>query len=451
MVALSRAPDWRPSRDIPFLILAVAIVLGMLRAPHQQAVDVSFLGTDVSLVATDFAFLLLGLTIAARLLGKARLPEPARALTLAAAAFAAWILVSSAVNGFEPLVGAGKLLEYGVVALGAVLFVQHRWQLWALVALVVGITAFAVVQALWDSGFELGYRLTSFMGSHELAAIGTLTLAYGVASLFSRRQQLPWLPWVAVGAGGAATVLGAALASVLGMYLAFTAIVALAVARRSFRWPAFAATVAIAAAVTAGALSMREGDLGFIQGDEPALSAERAGSWSQRLIYAYVGGRVFLANPVLGTGWYGELPPHEYARFVPDARRAFPDQPPRYFPDAEDDFIPQQTYDQVLFQLGLLGAALFLVLAGLAVRTAVHVGLRWPRGGRSETAAFLPAAWLAALAGALAGQALFGGIAIATLFWLVLGVVALLPSLVPPAEPGSAPPARERELVPAAP
>ena len=450
MVALSRAPEWRPSRDVPFLILCVAIVLGMLRAPQQEALEVSFLGTELSLVSTDFAFGVLALTIVARLLGKARLPEPARALTLAAAAFAAWLLVSSAINGVEPLVGAGKLLEYGVVALGAVLFVQHRWQLWAIVTLIAGITLFAVGQALWDSDFELGYRLNSFMGSHELAAIGTLSLAYGVAALYSRRRESSWLPWAALAAGAAATVLGAALASVLGMWLAFGTIVALALARGSFRWPALAATVAIAVAVTAGALSMREGDLGFIQGDEPALSAERAGSWSQRLIYAYIGGRVFLANPVLGTGWYGELPPHEFARFLPDARRAFPDQPPRYFPSAEQDLIPQQTYDQILFQLGLLGAALFLVLAAIAVRTALQVGLRWPRGGRSETAAFLPLAWLAALAGALAGQALYGGIAVATFFWLVLGVVALMPSLVPPPEPAAAPPAPERELVPAA-
>jgi hypothetical protein len=182
MVGLSRAPEWRPSRDVPFVILCVAIVLGMLRAPLQSAVDVSFLGTDVSLVATDFAFAILGVAIVGRLLGKAKLPAPARALTLSAAAFAAWLLVSSAINGAEPLVGAGKLLEYGLVALGAVLFVQHRWQLWGLIALIAGITLFAVGQALWDSDFELGYRLNSFMGSHEFAAIGTLSLAYGVAS-----------------------------------------------------------------------------------------------------------------------------------------------------------------------------------------------------------------------------------------------------------------------------
>lgn len=441
---------WRPSRDLPFLVLAAAIVLGTLRAPEQRSVSVSVLGTDLSLTPTDFAFLVLGAVIAARLLGKAKLPEPARALTLAAAAFAAWILISSAINGVEPLVGAAKLLEYGVVALGVVLFVQHRWQLWALVALLVGIASFAVVQAVYEARFDLDYRLESFMGAHEFSALGTLALSYGVAALYSRRN-VRWLPWIALAAGAAATTFGAALASLLGMYLAFAAIAALALARRSFRWPALAATVAIAAAVTAGAVSMRDNNLGFIEGEGPALSAERAGGWSERLIYAYIGGRVFLANPVLGTGWYGELPPHEYARFVPDARRVFPDQPPRYFPGPDERFIPQQAYDQILIQLGLLGAALFLVMAGIAVRTAIQVGRRWPRAGRSETAAFLPLAWLAAMAGALAGEALFGGIGLATFFWLVLGVVALMPSLVPPQERPAPPPTRERELVPAAP
>src|SRR5215217_790674 len=145
MPAHRRRLAWRPSRDIPFLVLCIAIVLGTRRAPEQASWTVSGLGTEISLTATDFALLILAAFIAARLLGKAKLPEPARALTVAAGAFSAWILISSALNGVEPLVGAVKLLEYAVVALGAVLFIQHRWQLWALVGLIVGITSFAVV------------------------------------------------------------------------------------------------------------------------------------------------------------------------------------------------------------------------------------------------------------------------------------------------------------------
>ena len=118
-----------------------------------------------------------------------------------------------------------------------------------------------------------------------------------------------------------------------------------------------------------------------------------AASWSQRLIFAYIGGRVFLDAPVLGTGWWGELPPQEYARFL--ARRAarFSDQPPHYFPPADGPFIPQQTFDQVLYELGVVGVALFLALGAL---TRAHgcASAAVAARRRDELAAYLPAAWL---------------------------------------------------------
>lgn len=105
----------------------------------------------------------------------------------------------------------------------------------------------------------------------------------------------------------------------------------------------------------------------------------------------------------------------------------------------------------MLFELGIVGALLFLALAAVAVRTAVHVGRRWPRGGPDEALAYVPAAWLAAMAAAFAGAALYGGIPLMALFWLTLGAVALSPSLLPPAPAEPAGPSLpEREPVPAA-
>jgi hypothetical protein len=121
-----------------------------------------------------------------------------------------------------------------------------------------------------------------------------------------------------------------------------------------------------------------------------------------------------------------------YARYVPDARRRFPDQPPLYFPSPPASFIPQQTYDQVLYELGIVGAALFLALAVVTVRTVISVGRKWPRHRTDEGLAYLPLAWVASLAGALAGAALFGGIPMTAIFWFTLGVAALAPSLMPP-------------------
>jgi hypothetical protein len=132
----------------------------------------------------------------------------------------------------------------------------------------------------------------------------------------------------------------------------------------------------------------------------------------------YVGGRVFLAHPLFGTGWYGELPPSTFARYLPDARRRFPDQPARYFPPASKPYIPQQTWDQILYELGLAGGAAMLALLVLLGRAAARVARRW-----IDALSPLPAAWLAAAIGALAGEGFFGGTPLAATFWLVAGVV----------------------------
>lgn len=445
----SRQHLWRPGRDIPFLVLCLAVALSLVRSVRQPSVSFALGGTDVTLVPADVAFAALAGLALARLFGRGALPRPARALTSAAGAFSAWLFLSSAANGAEALVGAAKLLEYGVVGLGAILFVRRRAQLWLLVGVLVAMTVVADVHVLANAWHDLDRRQASFLGEHDFAALGTMSLAVGVALLFAPRRQLAPLGVVAAVAGGFAVTFGAALASLVGMWLALVTIVFIAAARRALSVAAIAATLALGTGVTAAALPLRSGDLGFLERGEPALSAASAGGWSQRLIYVYIGGRVFLDNPIVGTGWHGNLPPDEWARFLDDARRRFPDQPPRYFPEPTDPFVPQQTYDEVLFELGIVGALLFLATAAVAVRTAARVGLAWPRGGPDEAAAYLPAAWTASLAGALAGAALFGGIALAGIFWLTLGVVALAPSLVPPRAPATPPP-RAPEPVPAA-
>jgi O-Antigen ligase len=437
MVRLRSATPAPAAVDVPLLVLCTAVVLSLVRATDQPSLDVSVGGTEVAVVPADAVVALLGVLVVARLLGSGSLPRPARAITLAAGAFAAWLLASSAVNGAEAVVGAGKLLETGVLALGTVVFVQRRPHLRLLAGVVVAFTVAAVGWGLVEFARDPGERQGSFLGEHDLAALSTMSLTLALATLFvpgARRGPLT----VAAGAAGAlGVVLGAALASLLGLYLACAALLALAAARGALTRRNAAIVVLVAAGVTAAALPLRSGDLGFLQewfGDETEETrpGRYSASWSQRLIYAYVGGRIFLDNPVFGTGWYGELPPEEWARYLPDARRRFSDEPARYFPRPERDFTPQQTYDQVLYELGLVGAALFLLLGAIAVRTAFRAGRAWPRGAPDEDLAYVPAAWIVSLAGALAGAALFGGIPLLGIFWLTLGVVALAPSLVPP-------------------
>lgn len=437
-------PHWRSAVDLPSIVLATATVLSLIRSIDQPSFTVDLAGSEVEFVLADAALAVLAGFCGQRLLGSRSLPRPAHALAIAAAAFSAWLFISSAANGTTAVVAAAKLLEYGLLALGIVLFVRRRLQLWLLVAVLVGFTVVAVGYGvltffdapLVDSRFP-GRRQPSFLGEHDLAAVSTMTLAFALTALFVPNHRLGRLPLVAGIAGAVGVILGAAVAGLLGLYLAVGAILVVAIARREAAKRPIVVSLAVTAAITIGVLSLRSGDLGaFLRsvgiGERQDDPFGNAASWNERLIDAYIGGRIFLDNPVVGTGWHGELPPEEWARYLDDVRARFPDQPESYFPSADDVFIPQQTYDQVLYELGVVGALLFLVLAFVTVRTAARVARAWPRGDPDEVAAYLPAAWVAALAGGLTGAALFGGIPLAAIFWITIGVTALAPSLAPP-------------------
>jgi hypothetical protein len=213
--------------------------------------------------------------------------------------------------------------------------------------------------------------------------------------------------------------------------LAVAALALVARSRRQFDARRLALTIGVLAVITGAVLNLRADNLGFLRAwfgthETNAASQPEPGAWSQRLIFAYIGGRVFAAHPIAGTGWYPELPSNEYARFLPDARRRFSDQPAHYFPPADGRFIPQMAYDQVLYELGLLGAAVFLVLGIATVRQSIRAGRGWPRDDPEPLAAYIAPSWTASMIGVLAGIGLFGGATVSVLFWLTLGVAAAL-------------------------
>ena len=416
-----------PHRDLSFTVFLLAVVLSLLRARDLPSVELRVGGADLSVGPVDLALLATGLLAVRRVW--ARRTVPSRHLVLAAAAFAGLIAASAIPNGADALTSAGRLVELFALTLGVVAFVDERERLVTLLGVVVGFCVAAVAWGAVEFVAGGGGRQGSFMGEHDLAALGTLAVVIGLAAVYARPGRPVPVALAGLVAGGLAIALGASLASLLGLYLAAGVLLALALARRALRKGALVVTFVVVVAVTGATLVLRTGELGFIQewfGPEPERPGQYAASWSQRLIFAYVGGRVFLDRPVLGTGWHGELPADDYARYLPDARARFPDQPEQYFRDLEGTFIPQQTYDQILLELGVVGGLLFLLIAFLAVRHALGVGLRAP----PLEYALVPAGWLAGLAGALAGAALFGGSPVASLFWLTLGVVAAIPHVV---------------------
>jgi O-Antigen ligase len=413
---------WPQLRSPRFALFLLAVALTLVRARDLPAVDVGFGSTSAAVTPAD---LVLGALAVAAVLSLLRngTPRAAWPTILAAAAFIALLLGTAAANGAYAFVSGVKLTELAALALAAIAFLRSRAQLEALADLLIIFGIAADIYAAVEFVANGGGRQPSFLGEHDFAALATLPVLYGLCLLYEGSAAKR--AWTAIVVGSIGCVLGAALASLVGFYLGSALLMVVRAARRRLTLQQAVATLAVVAVVTAGTLTIRAGSLGFLQswfGKPPSRPGQYASSWSQRLIYVYVGGRMFLAHPILGTGWWSDVPPSEWARYLPDARRHFSDQPPRYFPPADRPFIPQQTYDEILYELGLVGAAVFLALL-------VALGQRAAEAARTSADAVeasLPGAWLAASIGALAGEGLFGGTAVAATFWLTAGVIVAL-------------------------
>jgi hypothetical protein len=416
---------WRQLRDARFALFLATVALCLIRARDQPSIDVGIGGTTAAIVPADIALVALAV-VALAAISKRGLDRAAWPAAISAALFCAWLLGTAAVNGATAFVSGAKVVELVALAVGAIAFVRLRSQLDALADVLIVFTLIADVVGVVKFVTGGGGRQASFLGEHDFAALATLPLLYGLALLYERGRDRR--AWLAIGAGSLGCVLGAALASLLGLYIGATVLLVVHALTRRLILRNVVATLAVVVAVTGGTLIIRSGDLGFLQswfGKPASRPGQYASSWSQRLIYTYVGGRIFLAHPVLGTGWWGDLPPSEFDRFLPAARQRFHDQPARYFPPADKPFIPQQTYDEVLYELGAVGGVFFLALLLSLGRTAARAARR-ARGGMAS----IPAGWLAASLGALAGEGFFGGTPLAATFWLVAGVVVAL-SLAP--------------------
>ena len=412
VAAIRHMALWRQLRVPPTAVLLVAIALSLIRARDQPGVDVSVGTTTATIVPGDVALAIL-LVVAVAAIVRTGIPRSMWAAFAGGGVFVALVVATGAANGSSALVAAGKLGELAVLALAAAVLVREGDRVEAVVDVVLLFTIAADVIGAVKFVTGGGGRQSSFLGEHDFAALATLPLLYGFVLVFEHRRS--GRAALAIIAGSIGCVLGAALASLLGLYLGALALLVAAFVRRRVDVRSVVVLAGVVAAVTAGTLTIRAGDLGFLQswfGKPESRPGQYAASWSQRLIYTYVGGRVFLAHPLLGTGWYPELPPKEFVRFLPAARDRFSDQPARYFPPADRPLIPQQTFDEVAAELGLVGAAALLVLLAGTARSA----LRSP----------LAVAWLAAAVGAIAGEALYGGTPLTATFFLVVGVCLAL-------------------------
>jgi len=425
---------WREARDPTYALFLVTVAVSLVRAPNQPSVEVGAGGTTLSITPADVLLLVLLVVVGVQIARGLR-PARASAIVLAAAGcFGGWLLLSAIPNGATAFVAAGKLVEVGVLTLAAAVLVDRPERLNALMlvilAMVVAAAGIATIGGLHDPG----RRQESFLGEHSLALVSTYALVLALVAIVGGRAGFGRLVIVAGVFGSAGIIFGASFSGLLGLYMVAAATLVIAWTRSTLTLRRAAALTLLCVGITAGALMLRTDNLGFLRdwfgSTQNAQPGSTAGSWSSRLIYVYVGGRIFLDHPVLGTGWYGELPPKEYAQYLPDAHARFPDQPPNYFPQADATYIPQQTFDQVLYELGLVGAALLLALGVVTLRAAVRAARRWPLAAAEDLVAYVPITWLLAAVGGLAGTALFGGTPLAALFWLAVGLAAAAPALV---------------------
>ena len=189
----------RPTRlsvtELPFYVFLVTVGLCLFRAADLPSVEVGVGGTTLSIGPADPALLITAVLAVRELWLRRRVPSPW--LLGAIGAFAVLIVVSAIPNSAGAVAAAGKLSDFAVLALAAVAFIDTRPRFDQLAAFLVAFCAVAVAWGAVEFVINAGKRQGSFMGEHDLAALSTMVLVFGLAYLFDRDRRPP-----AVGSSG---------------------------------------------------------------------------------------------------------------------------------------------------------------------------------------------------------------------------------------------------------
>jgi len=405
----------------PF-VLAAAIPLLFLHRNYQPGVDVGSLHVDLS----DVAVLAV---VAAALVSRPRVRIRDWAAWLA---FAALVVVGVAwgahFSGYATgahLTTAAKWIEYMLLAPAVVVIAKRERDLvpaavalvaWDVAAGVVALLQFVGVLGDLD-GTPAGRRKPSFVGVHDYAALSAAALVIALVVLVrgARSERERRLAIAAGIAGCLGMVIGGAFDSLIGLLLAAAGLIVAAGVRDGRRLRVIAAILAVTAAGIVAIRSSAVADglkfLGAKQGSGGASTQIQ--SYRQRALLAYIGGREFLGQPVLGVGWQGSSDPYAFEPYLADARRKFT-QPPEAFPSRRNRWGVQNAYVQSLADLGVLGLPAFLA--------ALLVPLARALKAASSDARLAGVALVLVVVGAWNGYGLVAGIPVAALTWLAVGV-----------------------------
>jgi O-antigen ligase len=263
-----------------------------------------------------------------------------------------------------------------------------------------------------------GGRQLSFLGFHDFASLSAAALILGAATFALPRLSLDRrLGWFAAVAGCIGVILSAALAAVIGIAIASAVIVLLGLLRRELVMRGLAIAGVSVAIALLGAVAMRGKDLGQYFGlKKEAHASTNVESYAHRTVLAYIGYRIWRDHPVAGVGFEASNDPSRYMRYVPAAKRRYPNEPALAFPTATRVYGVQNFYIQHLADLGVIG--LFLLAAVFAA--ALAVGIR----ALGSTGATIGVLWTLVVAGLWIAQGIVAGLPLDALTWIAFGLAA---------------------------
>jgi len=294
-----------------------------------------------------------------------------------------------------------------------------------LVAWSVAASAVAVVQFFgWQilAGWPTGWRQPSFLGHHDLA--GLSGAAGSVALLWLAFPRPGWGRFAAAAAvsGVIGLILSGSTAGAIGFGLAAAAAFGFARWRGRATRRRLAVIVCLPLVVVAGLVPLRSGDVGHLLryfGIGPKEKQHNVETLVQRTLLIYIGWRIFLDHPAVGSGFESSLEPSVFSPYLPAARAKFPSSPPRAFPSPEHPWGVQNLYVQTLAETGVIG---FLLLVGVFVSglaTAGRIAWRGP-----PEVALLAVLLLLLCIGVWNALGTIAGIPMDALTWLALGLAA---------------------------
>jgi O-antigen ligase len=437
-------------------ILAAAVPFVFLHDKYQLDVVIHRGSGEVTFRLADLALLLVAVAsvwIARRERVEIRAGRPVwlaigalLAITVAACFYPR--AYDSAYPVGQSFISVVKFWEYAVLAPAAVILLRHRRDIEALlVAIVAWAVAMTTVGTLQFLGLvnELegrrpGQREPSYVGILDFAALSVASLTIGFVILaFGQRGRARAFAAVAIVAGTMGLVLAGSIAGVLAAAGCGLGVCVAALLRHQLRLAGTAVIAASVIVIALGVVALRGSDLAHFAaflGIQPRrdVGSAHIQTYSQRTILAYVGYRVWLRHPIIGSGFIASTKdPAAYMPVIPEARRRFPNVDPAAFPSPVNHWGVQNLYIQALADLGVIGFVALLAVLGAAAAAAVQALVR--ASADVAPLAAVAGGWLLAAALLFTAAGIVAGIPLDALLWLAVGLAVTARRLSSPVAP----------------